>query len=261
VTSGAVRAGAAGSAGSRAGAARGTRRTPAPTIAAARPSPSRAAAARSAAGAGSAKGAGAAAGAAVAPGAGGASGAGATARRPAPRGAPRPHRAGFVGSVVLLLGGCLVTLLLLNTLSAQDAFRIDALQTRVARLTDVEQALEVRVQSSAAPQALAAAARGLGMVPSGVPAIYPIGHGVALAAFTAEPVAPPAPVTPPAHTAGKHAGKAAGKAAGKHRTGAATARKHATTGGHTAGGHAGGHGRTQHVPGSRKHPAGHASKH
>ncbi|MGW1254220.1 hypothetical protein ACWD5Q_03275 [Streptomyces sp. NPDC002513] len=79
-------------------------------------------------------------------------------------------RTPFVLLVVLLLGGGLIGLLVLNSALSEGAFRLDDLQRQTKSLTDEEQALQRDVDAYAAPDALQRRARELGMVPGGDPA-------------------------------------------------------------------------------------------
>ncbi|MGZ4664491.1 MAG: hypothetical protein ACXV5Q_05425 [Frankiaceae bacterium] len=81
----------------------------------------------------------------------------------------RASRAWFLGILLGLLGLGLVALLLLNTASAQDAFRLHDLQTRAADLSRQEQALSLQASVLADPGTLAARAGKVGMVPGGDP--------------------------------------------------------------------------------------------
>ncbi|HVA59952.1 MAG TPA: hypothetical protein VNG13_05380 [Mycobacteriales bacterium] len=110
---------------------------------------------------------------------------------PTPQAGQRPGRLAFVLLVVGLLGAGLVGLLLLNTLSAQDAFRIQDLQLRAGQLADAEQALAGQVDTASAPDALAAAAQRLGMDPGGAPIWVRLRDGQMLGEIVAAP-APPA---------------------------------------------------------------------
>ncbi|AVH59233.1 MULTISPECIES: hypothetical protein [Streptomyces] len=87
-----------------------------------------------------------------------------------PAGAGQAARAPFVLLVVLLLGGGLIGLLVLNSALSEGAFRLDDLQKDTKSLTDEEQALQRDVDAYAAPDALQQRARELGMVPGGDPA-------------------------------------------------------------------------------------------
>jgi hypothetical protein len=84
-----------------------------------------------------------------------------------PRGAARTP---FVLLVVLLLGGGLIGLLVLNSALSEGSFKLDDLQDDVKSYTDEEQALQRDVDAYSAPDALQRRARELGMVPGGDPA-------------------------------------------------------------------------------------------
>ncbi|MFD9005692.1 septum formation initiator family protein [Streptomyces sp. NPDC059582] len=87
-----------------------------------------------------------------------------------PSGPGRAARTPFVLLVVLLLGGGLIGLLVLNSALSEGSFQLDDLQTDTKNLTDEEQALQRDVDSYSAPDALQRRARELGMVPGGDPA-------------------------------------------------------------------------------------------
>ncbi|MDQ0786446.1 septum formation initiator family protein [Streptomyces sp. B3I8] len=87
---------------------------------------------------------------------------------PAARG--RAARTPFVLLVVVLLGGGLISLLVLNSALSAGSFRLDDLQQGTKNLTDEEQALQRDVDAYSAPDALQRRARALGMVPGGTPA-------------------------------------------------------------------------------------------
>lgn len=97
---------------------------------------------------------------------------------PSPRQAPR--RAPFVALVLTLLVVGLGGLLVLNTVLAQGAFRVEALQRQVSLLTDDEEALQQQVARLAAPSRLARQARALGMVPTANPAFLRSADGAVL---------------------------------------------------------------------------------
>ncbi|MFF9404371.1 septum formation initiator family protein [Streptomyces anandii] len=78
-------------------------------------------------------------------------------------------RTPFVLLVVLLLGGGLIGLLVLNSALSEGAFQLDDLQKDTKNLTDEEQALQRDIDSYSAPDALQRRARELGMVPGGDP--------------------------------------------------------------------------------------------
>ncbi|MEU6365610.1 septum formation initiator family protein [Streptomyces sp. NPDC046931] len=108
-------------------------------------------------------------------------------------------RTPFVLLVVLLLGGGLIGLLMLNSALSEGAFKLDDLQRQTKNLTDEEQALQRDVDAYAAPDALQRRARELGMVPGGDPAfLNPDGtvKGVPSAA-TGRPAAGTAAPRPP----------------------------------------------------------------
>ncbi|MET9663125.1 septum formation initiator family protein [Streptomyces sp. NPDC006510] len=113
-----------------------------------------------------------------------------------PSGPSNAARTPFVLLVVVLLGGGLITLLVLNSALNEGSFRLSELKKRTTELTDEEQALQHDVDNYSKPDALERRARELGMVPGGSPAfLNPDGtvRGVP-AETTAEPVpAPPRP--------------------------------------------------------------------
>jgi hypothetical protein len=79
-------------------------------------------------------------------------------------------RTPFVLLVVLLLGGGLIGLLVLNSALSEGSFKLDDLQKNTKNLTDEEQALQRDIDAYSAPEALQRRARELGMVPGGDPA-------------------------------------------------------------------------------------------
>ncbi|GED87525.1 septum formation initiator family protein [Streptomyces sp. 6-11-2] len=87
-----------------------------------------------------------------------------------PAGRGQAARTPFVLLVVLLLGGGLIGLLMLNSALSEGAFQREALQRDTKNLTDEEQALQRDIDSYSAPDALQLRARQLGMVPGGDPA-------------------------------------------------------------------------------------------
>ncbi|MET8568699.1 septum formation initiator family protein [Streptomyces sp. NPDC004783] len=74
-------------------------------------------------------------------------------------------RAPFVLLVVLLLGGGLIGLLVLNSALSEGSFELEDLKQETKSLTDEEQALQRDIDTYSAPQALQHRARELGMVP------------------------------------------------------------------------------------------------
>ncbi|MER6029071.1 septum formation initiator family protein [Streptomyces sp. NPDC001851] len=87
-----------------------------------------------------------------------------------PAGRARAARTPFVLLVVLLLGGGLIGLLVLNSALSEGSFKLDALQKETRSLTDEEQALQRDIDAYSDPAALQRRARELGMVPGGDPA-------------------------------------------------------------------------------------------
>ncbi|MGC5362504.1 septum formation initiator [Streptomyces sp. DT24] len=87
-----------------------------------------------------------------------------------PAGSGNAARTPFVLLVVLLLGGGLITLLVLNSALNEGSFRLSELKKRTTELTDEQQALQRDVDGYSEPDALEQRARGLGMVPGGSPA-------------------------------------------------------------------------------------------
>ena len=98
--------------------------------------------------------------------------------RGAPAAAPAPQRAAaarprvrsrtpFVLLLVGLLGGGLVSLLIINTTLAAGSFRITAMQHKNADLAQQEQALQQQIAQEQSPASIAVRARQLGMRPTG----------------------------------------------------------------------------------------------
>ncbi|MEW1775869.1 septum formation initiator family protein [Streptomyces sp. NPDC086777] len=105
-------------------------------------------------------------------------------------------RTPFVLLVVLLLGGGLIGLLVLNSALSEGSFKLDDLQKRTKNLTDEEQALQRDIDAYSAPDALQRRARELGMVPGGDPVFLgPDGtvQGVPSPAALRQTTVPPAP--------------------------------------------------------------------
>jgi cell division protein FtsB len=123
-----------------------------------------------------------------------------------PAGRARAGRTPFVLLVVLLLGGGLIGLLVLNSALSEGSFKLADLQKQTKNLTDEEQALQRDIDAYSSPDALQRRARELGMVPGGDPAFLgpdgtvkgvPSAAAPESAAFT-DPVAPEALTLPPA---------------------------------------------------------------
>jgi hypothetical protein len=137
--------------------------------------------------------------------------------RPALRVVPRrvaiAGRLPFAILVGGILGAGLIALLLLHTMAAQDAFRLHDLQRQAADLRDTQQQLQVAGQQLQAPAALAARARGLGMVPTGSISFVRLRSGRVVGVAHAAP--PPAPVTTPKATASAKPGASSGPGGAK----------------------------------------------
>lgn len=109
----------------------------------------------------------------------------------------RPPRTPFVVLVVGLLGVGLVGLLVLNTVIAENSFRMHELRKSTAALSLQEQQLQREIDDLEAPGALAIRARRLGMVPAGNPAFIRLSDGSVLGVPTPATAPPrPAPVRP-----------------------------------------------------------------
>ncbi|AEY88843.1 hypothetical protein SHJG_3571 [Streptomyces hygroscopicus subsp. jinggangensis 5008] len=87
-----------------------------------------------------------------------------------PAGRAQAARTPFVLLVVLLLGGGLIGLLVLNSALSEGSFELADLEKRTKNLTDEEQALQRDIDAYSSPDALQRRARELGMVPGGDPA-------------------------------------------------------------------------------------------
>ena len=107
-------------------------------------------------------------------------------------------RGPFAVLVVLMLAGGLIALLSLNTALNQGSFQLSQLQQRTNTLTDERQGLQQQIGAWSDPDALAARARQLGMVPGGNPAFLEdngtvLGRPVRLDGSLALPTATPTP--------------------------------------------------------------------
>ncbi|MEU0413290.1 hypothetical protein ABZ307_36545 [Streptomyces griseorubiginosus] len=89
---------------------------------------------------------------------------------PGPTSSGQAARTPFVLLVVLLLGGGLIGLLVLNSALSEGSFKLTDLQKDTKSLTDEQQALQRDIDAYSAPDALVRRARELGMVPGGDPA-------------------------------------------------------------------------------------------
>ncbi|WP_433325022.1 hypothetical protein [Spirillospora sp. CA-294931] len=131
--------------------------------------------------------------------------------RPAPQAEsrrPAPPRAPFVLLICGLLGGALVSLLLLNTVLAEDAFTLTRLKQNNQLLEQQSQQLHGEIAREESPERLQQKAEAQGMVP-GVPAyidsltgktygskIRPVPQAAAAAAGAAGVVGIPGAVVP-----------------------------------------------------------------
>ncbi|MFB7258699.1 hypothetical protein [Streptomyces nojiriensis] len=116
--------------------------------------------------------------------------------RPArPRPGGQAARMPFVLLVVALLGGGLISLLLLNSALNEGSFQLSKLRKETTALTDEEQALQRDVDAYSAPDALQRRAHELGLVPGGSPVF--IGPDGKVAGSPAVAEAPPSPTPPP----------------------------------------------------------------
>ncbi|MER6956168.1 septum formation initiator family protein [Streptomyces sp. NPDC000618] len=112
-----------------------------------------------------------------------------------PAGPRQAARTPFVLLVVLLLGGGLIGLLVLNSALSEGSFKMDDLQKDTKSLTDEEQALQRDIDSYSAPDALQRRASELGMVPGGDPAfLNPDGSVKGVPSPAARQSVPDAPV-------------------------------------------------------------------
>ncbi|WSR20676.1 hypothetical protein OG365_26515 [Streptomyces sp. NBC_00853] len=101
----------------------------------------------------------------------------------------------FVLLVVALLGGGLISLLLLNSALNEGSFQLSKLRKETTALTDEEQALQRDVDAHSAPDALQRRAHELGLVPGGSPVF--IGPDGKVAGSAAPAEAPPSPTPSP----------------------------------------------------------------
>ncbi|WP_165968859.1 hypothetical protein [Actinomadura sp. KC06] len=105
--------------------------------------------------------------------------------------AQSPPRAPFVLLIVGLLGGALVSLLLLNTVLAEDAFTLTRLQQDNKRLDQQRQALEEDIARGGSPAQLSRKAEALNMRQPKDPAFFDPATGRA-SGGTIRPVPPEA---------------------------------------------------------------------
>ncbi len=107
----------------------------------------------------------------------------------------------FVLLVVALLGGGLISLLLLNSALNEGSFQLSKLTKETTALTDEEQALQRDVDAYSAPDALQRRAHELGLVPGGSPVFIGPDGKVAGSAAPAEALPSPTPSPPAAPAA------------------------------------------------------------
>lgn len=114
--------------------------------------------------------------------------------------ARRPtSRTPFVLLMVLLLGGGLLGLLLLNTALNQGSFEESRLKRQNTKLSDEEQALRQQLEAVSAPAELARKAQEMGMIPGAGPAFLDPVTGQVLG--SPKPASPrPSPTPLPANT-------------------------------------------------------------
>uniref|UniRef100_UPI004057B179 septum formation initiator family protein n=1 Tax=Streptomyces albidoflavus TaxID=1886 RepID=UPI004057B179 len=86
-----------------------------------------------------------------------------------PAGPANAARTPFVLLVVVLLGGGLITLLVLNSALNEGSFTLSELKRENTELTDEQQELQRDVDARARPDALRRRADTLGLVPGGIP--------------------------------------------------------------------------------------------
>ncbi|MFJ3230284.1 septum formation initiator family protein [Streptomyces sp. NPDC086787] len=128
-----------------------------------------------------------------------------------PAGPGQAARTPFVFLVVLLLGGGLIGLLVLNSALSEGSFQLDDLQRQTKNFKDEQQALQRDIDAYSAPDALQRRARELGMVPGGDPAFLgpdgsvkgapapaALGHPLTSVASVPPEAIPPAVPTAPA---------------------------------------------------------------
>lgn len=109
-------------------------------------------------------------------------------------GVARPPRAPFVALILALLAFGLLALLMLNTVLAQDAFRLHDLQRRSLVMVDRQQALDQLLARQRTPALLASRAAALGMVPGSAESFIRLADGRVVAVLSPAPdVAPVRP--------------------------------------------------------------------
>jgi hypothetical protein len=92
----------------------------------------------------------------------------------------QPRGGLFAALCVLLLGGGLLAVLMLNTALAQGSFQLHDLNARSGELADTQEALSQAIDAERAPAQLAQQARALGMVPADSAAFLRLSDGMIL---------------------------------------------------------------------------------
>ena len=83
----------------------------------------------------------------------------------------------FLALVIMVLAGALVASMLLNAKMADTAYRMKEKQVELNVAEDHVETLRTQVQEASAPDALAARAKELGMVPAAVPGVIDVENG------------------------------------------------------------------------------------
>jgi hypothetical protein len=109
-------------------------------------------------------------------------------------------RAPFVALVLLVVVAGVLGILVLNTKINENAFKLARLRTERSTLEQQEQQLDQQLADLESPNSLAAAARRLGLVPSGTPAYLQLPNG--------QTVGVPQPATGVPSVTGQQAGNA-----------------------------------------------------
>lgn len=115
------------------------------------------------------------------------------------RGSSSAARASFVMLVIGLLVSGVVTTLWLSTQATADSYKLAQAQQNTGALSEQVQSMQRQVDQANSPEALAARARQLGMVPAGDPAHLVVGPdgSVTVVGTPSAATAPPPPPPPP----------------------------------------------------------------
>jgi type II secretory pathway pseudopilin PulG len=114
---------------------------------------------------------------------------------------PRPAgRVSFVVLVISLLVAGVVATLWLSTQATADSYKLAQAQQDTGALSEQVQSMQQQVAQGNSPEALAARAKQLGMVPAGDPAHLVVGPdgSVTVVGTPSAATAPPPPAPPPA---------------------------------------------------------------